>query len=65
MTTLVETVPPRPVIRSITAEDVYAAWARAGRTSAPCRASACSSAGVYALVGVALLLTLWAVDRPA
>ena len=65
MTTLVETVPPQPVIRSITAEDVYAALSAGWEDFRAVPRFGLFFGGVYALVGIALLLTLWAVERPA
>ena len=65
MTTLVETVPPQPVIRSITAEDVYAALSEGWQDFRAVPRFGLFFGGVYALVGIALLLTLWAVERPA
>ena len=65
MTTLVETVPPQPVIRSITAEDVYTALAEGWQDFRAVPRFGLFFGGVYALVGIALLLTLWAVERPA
>ena len=65
MTMLAPTAPPRPVIRPITAEDVYAALWQGWEDFRAVPRFGLFFGGVYALVGVALFVTLWVVDRPA
>lgn len=65
MTTITETAPPRPVIRSITAEDVYAALGEGWQDFRAVPRYGLFFGGVYAFVGIALFLTLSVADRPA
>lgn len=65
MTTIVETAPPRPVVRRITAEDVYSALGEGWRDFRAVPRFGLFFGGVYALVGIALLVTFWVLDRPA
>ena len=58
------TQPPRPAIRTITAEDVYAALGQGWADFRAVPRYGLFFGGVYTLVGIALLLTVWAVDRP-
>lgn len=64
MTTLAETAPPRPVIRTITADDVYAALRQGWQDFRAVPRYGLFFGGVYALVGIAIFLTLWVTDRP-
>jgi len=65
MTTLAETAPPRPVIRSITAEDVYAALGAGWQDFRAVPRYGLFFGGVYAFFGIAIFVTLLAVDWPA
>ena len=65
MTTLAETAPPRPVIRSITAEDVYAALGAGWQDFRAVPRYGLFFGGVYAFVGIAIFVTLLAFDWPA
>jgi uncharacterized membrane protein len=65
MTTLADAAPPPPVIRSITAEDVYAALDQGWQDFRAVPRFGLFFGGIYALVGIALFLTLWAGGRPA
>jgi len=65
MTTIAAILPPRPAIRSITTEDVYAALGRGWQDFRAVPSYGLFFGGVYALVGIALFLTRWVVDRPA
>ena len=63
MPTLVPTAPQRPVVRPITAEDVYAAMREGWGDFRAVPRFGLFFGGIYALAGMALLLTLSVVDR--
>ena len=54
----------RPVVRPITADDVYAALAAGWADFRAVPAFGLFFGGVYAFLGVAIFLTLWAMDQP-
>jgi uncharacterized membrane protein len=55
---------PRPVVRRITADDVYAALRDGWADFRAVPAFGLFFGGVYALLGIVIFLTLWAIDEP-
>jgi uncharacterized membrane protein len=55
---------PKPVIRAITADAVYGALAAGWADFRAVPAFGLFFGGVYALLGIAIFLTLWAIDQP-
>jgi uncharacterized membrane protein len=55
---------PRPVVRRITADDVYAALAEGWADFRAVPTFGLFFGGVYAFLGLAIFLTLWAIDQP-
>lgn len=65
MTATDATVPAaKPVVRAITADDVYAALAAGWEDFRAVPAFGLFFGGVYAFLGIAIFLTLWAMDQP-
>jgi uncharacterized membrane protein len=64
MTATATNAPGRPVIRSITADDVYAALAAGWADFKAAPRFGLFFGGVYALVGIAIFVQLWVLDQP-
>ena len=58
------TFPTRPVVRSISTDDVYAALAEGWADFKAVPRFGLFFGGVYALLGIAIFLQLWVLDQP-
>jgi uncharacterized membrane protein len=64
MASIAETFPGRPVIRKIAADDVYAALREGWDDFKAAPRFGLFFGGVYALLGIAILVQLWVLDQP-